>query len=44
MRMSGSTIELSGSYGAGYGPTIEEFQLRLFNAKKRIRGFEIVAG
>jgi len=28
---------------AGYGPTIEEFQLRLFNAKKRIRGFEIVA-
>jgi hypothetical protein len=25
-----------------YGPTIEEFQRGLFNAKKRIRGFEIV--
>jgi hypothetical protein len=25
-----------------YGPTVEEFQRGLFNAKKRIRGFEIV--
>ena len=27
---------------SGYGPTIEEFQRGLFNARKRIIGFEIV--
>jgi hypothetical protein len=26
-----------------YGPTIEEFQRGLFNAKRQIRGFEIIA-